>query len=129
MDSAALFRAGTVLIGFGGGLFAVGTLTSAMDIDHGQAGLALGAWGAVQALAAGIAIALGGAVHDVVASIGATGVFGPALAGPAAGYGAVYHLELLLLFATLIVIGPLVRHAPAVRPHPPTSFGLAEFPG
>ena len=33
-----------------------------------QAGLALGAWGAVQASAAGIAVALGGIIRDVAAS-------------------------------------------------------------
>ena len=49
-----LFRIGTVLIGFGGGLFAVGTLTAAMALARdGESGLALGAWGAVQATAAG----------------------------------------------------------------------------
>jgi BCD family chlorophyll transporter-like MFS transporter len=60
-ESAPLFRAGTFLIGFGGGLFAVGTLTAAMELaEGGQSGLALGAWGAVQASTAGAAIALGG---------------------------------------------------------------------
>jgi BCD family chlorophyll transporter-like MFS transporter len=46
------------------------------------------------------------------------------------GYGVVYHLEILLLFATLVAIGPLVRTAR--RPNEKTSqrkFGLAEFPG
>ena len=32
LDSPLLFRIGTVLIGFGGGLFAVGTLTAAMSL-------------------------------------------------------------------------------------------------
>ena len=54
--SPLLLRVGTILIGFGGGLFAVGTLTAAMDLArNGQCGLALGAWGAVQATAAGTA--------------------------------------------------------------------------
>ena len=40
--------------GFGGGFFSVGSLTAAMALDHGdRSGLALGAWGAVQATAAG----------------------------------------------------------------------------
>jgi BCD family chlorophyll transporter-like MFS transporter len=43
LGSAALFRVGTALIGFGGGLFAVGTLTAAMTLGRGaQSGLALG---------------------------------------------------------------------------------------
>ena len=38
LDSPSLFRVGTVLIGFGGGLFAVGTLTAAMALaPRGQA--------------------------------------------------------------------------------------------
>ena len=45
-----LFGAGVTLIGFGGGLFALGTLTAAMAIaQDGESGMALGAWGAVQA--------------------------------------------------------------------------------
>ena len=32
-----------------------------------------------------------------------------AMANPATGYSVVYHIEIALLFATLIAIGPLVR--------------------
>ena len=54
LESVLLFRIGTALIGFGGGLFAAGTLTAAMALARdGESGLALGAWGAVQATAAG----------------------------------------------------------------------------
>lgn len=130
LESAWLFRAGTVLIGFGGGLFAVGTLTAAMTLEStDRVGLALGAWGAVQAAAAGLAIAGGGLLRDVFSSLAVHGLLGPALTDAATGYGVVYHLELGLLFATLIVIGPLVRHAPAGVPAVPAHrFGLAEFP-
>ena len=130
LDSALLFRIGTALIGFGGGLFAVGTLTAAMSLDHGgRSGLALGAWGAVQASAAGVAIALGGAIRDFVAMLGAKGALGPALSAPEVGYSVVYHIEIALLFATLVAIGPLVRSArPASAHTPATRFGLAEFP-
>jgi BCD family chlorophyll transporter-like MFS transporter len=131
LQSVGIFRVGTLLIGFGGGLFAVGTLSAAMDLAAGGAsGLALGAWGAVQATAAGVAIAFGGALRDLVAGLVEQGAFGPALTGPAVGYGAVYHIEILLLFATLVAIGPLVGSADrARRPGPTTTFGLAEFPG
>jgi len=130
LDSPLLFRAGTVLIGFGGGLFAVGTLIAAMALaDRGHSGLALGAWGAVQASAAGGAIALGGAIRDAVSGLAAGGVLGPALTGPAVGYGVVYHIEIALLFATLVAIGPLVRPAGAPAPRPSSRFGLAEMPG
>ncbi|MFZ5558087.1 MAG: BCD family MFS transporter [Pseudomonadota bacterium] len=130
LESALLFRIGTALIGFGGGLFAVGTLTEAMSFDHGgHSGLALGAWGAVQASAAGIAIALGGAIRDVVAGLAAQGALGPAMTGPATGYSVVYHIEVALLFATLVAIGPLVRSGRSQRMQPAaSSFGLAEFP-
>jgi BCD family chlorophyll transporter-like MFS transporter len=126
--SSALLRVGTVLIGFGGGLFAVGTLTAAMELARdGQCGLVLGAWGAVQATAAGIAIALGAGLRDGVSRLAADGVLGPALDMPATGYSFVYHVEIALLFATLVAIGPLVRraHGRPLRPSP--KFGLAEI--
>jgi BCD family chlorophyll transporter-like MFS transporter len=129
LESAWLFRAGTALIGFGGGLFAVGTLTAAMAMDSRAHGLALGAWGAVQASAAGIGIALGGAIRDGVGTLAGAGLLGPALTSPATGYSFVYHIEIALLFATLVAIGPLVRPASASARPRPTQFGLAEFPG
>jgi BCD family chlorophyll transporter-like MFS transporter len=131
LHSALLFRIGATLIGFGGGLFAVGTLTAAMSLEHAvQRGLALGAWGAVQATAAGLAIAAGGFIRDAVGGLAAAGALGPALTGPGTGYSVVYHIEIALLFATLVAIGPLVRSARSRVSQPPsTNFGLAEFPG
>jgi BCD family chlorophyll transporter-like MFS transporter len=133
-----LFRAGTVLIGFGGGLFSVATLTVAMGLDEGGDGrpadrrighgLALGAWGAVQATAAGGGIALGGALRDGISSLAMQGALGPALQGPGTGYSVVYHLEIALLFATLVAIGPLVRARAPCRTDG-RRLGLAEFPG
>jgi BCD family chlorophyll transporter-like MFS transporter len=73
-----------------------------------QAGLALGAWGAVQASAAGTAIALGGVLRDLV-----THAAPHTALGPAAGYDAVYGIEVALLLATLVTIIPLVRRAGA----------------
>ena len=129
MESPTLFRIGTLLIGFGGGFFAVGTLMAAMDSEsRGQAGLALGAWGAVQATAAGVAIALGGALRDGVSMLAQQGALGDVLQSPATGYGAVYYLELLLLFATLVAIGPLVRRRSGASERGPVPFGMAEFP-
>jgi MFS transporter, BCD family, chlorophyll transporter len=110
LDSALLFRCGTFLIGAGAGFFAVGTLTAAMSRQNGgQSGIALGAWGAVQASAAGGAIFLGGALRDFINMLAARGSFGAGFTAPEAGYSFVYHLEIALLFATLIAIGPLVR--------------------
>ncbi len=126
-----LFRFGVLLIGFGGGLFSVGTLTAAMGLEtEGFNGLAMGAWGAVQATCAGVSVALGGAIRDAVSSLAAHGELGTALATPATGYSFVYHIELYLMFATLIALGPLVRAADrTARRESNQKFGLAQFPG
>jgi BCD family chlorophyll transporter-like MFS transporter len=130
LNSVLLFRIGTTLIGFGGGLFAAGTLTAAMALaSGGESGLALGTWGAVQATAAGSGIALGGGIRDAVTSLASSGMLGRALTDPSTGYSVVYHLEVALLFATLVAIGPLVRTARTAYAQPPSKFGLAEFPG
>lgn len=131
VGSPMLFRAGVVLIGFGGGLFAVGTLTAAMALDtEGFKGLALGAWGGVQATCAGLAIAAGGSLRDLVSSIAASGALGEVLQHPATGYATVYHVELVLLFTTLIAIGPLVRASRrGTPPSSSTKFGLPVLPG
>jgi MFS transporter, BCD family, chlorophyll transporter len=130
LDSTILFRIGVTLIGFGGGLFSVGTLTAAMSLENsGRTGLALGAWGAVQACAAGAAIAAGGALRDVISAFATQGVFGEALVGPATGYGVVYLIEIVLLFATLATIGPLVRNRAKSQQPMSSKFGMAEFPG
>ncbi len=108
--SIALFVIGTSLIGFGAGLFGHGTLTATMNLaPKNQAGLALGAWGAVQATAAGLSIALGGIIRDLVASI-----WSDASLGAATGYITVYSIELVLLFATMIAMVPLLRSTDAV---------------
>ncbi len=124
--SAALFAVGVALVGFGAGMFAHGTLTASMNMAQGDAtGLALGAWGSVQALAAGLAIAAGGLLSDAVAGVAASGRLGATLAGPATGYSAVYLTELVLLFATLVAIGPLARHGPPDRDSSPSLATLA----
>ena len=109
--SATLFGVGTTLIGFGAALFSVGTLMATIALAReGQTGLALGAWGAAEAAAAGLAIAAGGILRDVVSYYAMQGRLGEALTSQATGYSVVYHLEIALLFATLVAIGPLVRH-------------------
>ena len=127
LDSPEIFCGGTLLIGFGGGLFAVGSLTAAMALARGgESGMALGAWGSVQATAMGVAVALGGFIRDGVTDLAATGALGPALTAPMTGYGTVYTIEIVLLFATLVVIGPLVG---SLGSKGGQKFGLAEFPG
>ncbi len=130
MGSALLFRIGAILIGFGGGFFSVATLTAAMGLQtHDGNGLALGAWGAVQATAGGLAIAAGGGLRDLVSALAEQGGLGPALTSASVGYSFVYHLEIALLFATLAAIGPLVRSARQPRAQPSAKFGLADLPG
>lgn len=130
LDAPHLFRAGAFLIGVGGGLFSVGTLTMAMDLQTGDdAGLALGAWGAVQATAAGASVAAGGIIKDAVGALASAGWLGDSLMSEVTGYSFVYHLEMYLLFAVLVAVGPLARRARPAEPERRQRFGLAEFPG
>jgi BCD family chlorophyll transporter-like MFS transporter len=130
LEAPYLFRFGAFLIGAGGGLFSVGTLTMAMDLQIGDsAGMALGAWGAVQATAAGASVAAGGVIKDMVGSLANTGWMGESLISPVTGYSFVYHLEMYLLFAVLVAIGPLAKRARLERVSQQRKFGLAEFPG
>ena len=129
MDASWLFRLGAFGIGFSGGLFAVGTLLAAMRQEEGRfVGMALGAWGAVQAMSAGLSMFIGGALRDTVSGLATQGALGTALAQPVTGYSAVYHLEMLLLFVTLVAIGPLVGRRSSLPPTP-RKFGLADLPG
>ncbi len=140
LGSKLLFCAGAVLIGLGGGLFSVATLTEVIGLGSSQApsrghsldnGMALGAWGAVQASAAGLAIASGGALRDGITALASRGWLGDAASGPSTGYSVVYQIEIALLFATLVALGPLVRRRSVDTESRPgaTRFGLAEFPG
>ncbi|WP_439136784.1 PucC family protein [Roseicyclus sp.] len=130
MGSPEMFFTGACLIGFGGGLFAVSTLTAAMTMPAGKAGrgLALGAWGAAQATAAGLSTAIGGGLRDVVNTAATQGHLGVALNDASTGYSVVYHLEIFLLFVTLVALGPLVRTATTNRNGGTGKFGLADLP-
>jgi BCD family chlorophyll transporter-like MFS transporter len=132
--STALFFAGASLIGMGAGLFAVATLINAMNLpivnDAGR-GLALGAWGAAQATAAGCAIAIGGTLRDWVNSLALGGKLGDGLATPATGYATVYITEIVALLITLILLRPLVQHARCISSSSDQKTGgiqLADFP-
>jgi len=97
--SLLLFALGTLFIGFGAGLFGHGTLTATMNhAPPGQAGLAMGAWGAVQATAAGLAMGLGGIIRDLMALVVDSGT----------AYAFVYSLEVVLLLITLYAMYPLI---------------------
>jgi BCD family chlorophyll transporter-like MFS transporter len=112
-----LFGMGAWAIGFGSGLFAHGTLTATMNLaPKEQVGLALGAWGAVQATCAGVSVAIGGILHDVVVAMGSRGALPSTMTGPAASYTLVYSLEVLLLLATLFAMTPLIRPEARMAP-------------
>lgn len=129
LSSANMFRTGAFLIGTGGGIFTVGTLIACMNLaDKSGSGLALGAWGAVQASAMGIGLAIGGIIRDSIGALEGSGL-GPAFADPALGYSIVYHLDIAFLFASLIAIGPLVRFMQHDTSNPDTQIGLARTTG
>ena len=97
------FLAGTFATGLGAGLFGHATLTATMRSAPGdQVGLALGAWGAVQATSAGIGVALAGIVRDVVVGL-------PSQAGsaPSTPYNVVFTIEAVFLVFAIVVALPL----------------------
>lgn len=103
-EAVAVFVLGVFGIGMGGGLFSHGTLTLTMrHAPSDQVGLALGAWGAVQATAAGIAVAVGGLGADIAQAWLAAASAEPA-ASATSGYAVVYVTEIVLLCATLWVL-------------------------
>ncbi len=107
LASLPVFALGVFLIGLGGGLFAHGTLTATMQLAPPEhIGLAMGAWGAVQATAAGLGMALGGLLRDAVAMA----------TNSALGYSSVYGLEILLLLLTLWAVRPLQQPHGQARP-------------
>ena len=133
LQSTVMFYAGAWCIGLGAGLFAVSTLTAAMALpEQGNAGrgLVLGAWGAAQATAAGLSIAIGGGLRDSVGTYAMEGHLGHLFQTRTFGYAFVYQIEIVALFATLIALAPLVRvtlfnaqtKANAAR------MGLVDFP-
>ena len=116
LTTVPLLIAATLVAGFGAGLFGHGTLTATMQsAPRDQIGLSLGAWGAVQTTAAGVAIALGGVIRDAML-LGA----GPDGAAVAA-YIPVFALEAGLLALALIAAWPLWREGLDRIGHAPIS--------
>jgi len=94
--------AGTLLAGFGAGLFGHATLTATMrSAPREQIGLSLGAWGAVQATSVGLAIAIGGVVRDTIVATHAVGV------SAATPYTTVFLMEAGLLTLAVLLALPL----------------------
>ena len=130
LESTLLFVVGVTLIGVGGGLFAVATMLAAMALaDQSDSGFAIGAWSAVQATAIGVGLAAGGIIRDAVNAVATSGDLGQVLDSAVTGYNTVYHLEIFLLFVSLIVIGPLTNRTSGRQDPVTRQFGLAELPG
>jgi MFS transporter, BCD family, chlorophyll transporter len=109
-----LFVAGTLATGVGAGLFGHATLTATMRAaPREQIGLALGAWGAVQATAAGIGIALGGIVRDVLLHLPGVADIDPHLP-----YNAVFGIEIVFLVFAVVALLMLQRTAALEVPDP-----------
>ncbi len=101
------FLLGTFLIGLGTGLFGHATLTATMRAaPKDRIGLALGAWGAAQACAAGIGVALAGIVRDLI-----VGLQGPTGNGAHTPYNVVFTLEAVSLLIAIVVIWPMAQRA------------------
>lgn len=129
MQSVLLFKAGVLLVGLASGMFSVAMLVNAMTYgDARLGGLALGAWGAVQATSAGLAMALGGILRDGIDALATSGRLGEALQNNVTGYSFVYHLEMYLLLTVLIALGPMAHRGMKRRQPVATRFGLAELP-
>ncbi len=131
LQSSGLFISGSFLMGMGEGLFAVGTLSTAMGIrDATQHGIALGAWGAVFATSEGLSMACAGLIRDALTQAAADGRLTGPMADPSVPYSVVYHIETFLLFIALIALGPLVRlvRSGGITRKNEKEFGLAELP-
>ncbi len=121
-QSPMVFALGVWGVGFGAGLFAHGTLTDTMhQATPEQTGLALGAWGTVQATAAGVAVGLGGILRDSLAALHVGAAAAPLAGGAPAvsvtAYTTVYAVEIILLVATAVAMAPLLRRR-IVQPLP-----------
>ena len=133
MQFPFLYFLGTLFIGFGTGLFSVSLLIIAMAFSSKTnlgSGFILGSWGAAQAIGAGLGIAVGGILRDIVNKIALSGYLGSTFENNSIGYIFVYHLEILLIFITLIALGMLSQeiNKRKIKDHAQKSFGLTEIP-
>lgn len=90
------FRVGVVLISLGRGLFLVGSVILVMSLtDVSHAGLFLGIWGIVQAMAQGVGTIGGGVIRDLAQYLTGSVVL---------GYTVVYAGSLLLLLTVIMIL-------------------------
>jgi BCD family chlorophyll transporter-like MFS transporter len=115
------FQSGVWLIGMGRGLFIVGSVALVMALtDRAHAGLFIGLWGVMQALAQGIGTVFGGLLRDL-----AQRQTGSVALGYTAAYGvALGCLMLALLLLATLRLGRQIRAGAARAPW----AGLQEIP-
>lgn len=90
------FQVGVAMISTGRGLFLVGSLILVMSLtDISHAGLFLGVWGIVQAMAQGLGTIGGGVIRDVAYYLTGNVVL---------GYTIVYSISLFFLLAVIIIL-------------------------
>ncbi|WP_187430972.1 Protein PucC [Roseobacter fucihabitans] len=110
------FLLGVLATGIGAGLFGHATLTATIRAaPKERIGLALGAWGAVQATAAGLGIALAGIVRDLI--VGFQGGGGNVSETP---YNVVFTIEIVFLMLAIAVAAPFLKNAKRQRHQPDT---------
>jgi BCD family chlorophyll transporter-like MFS transporter len=94
--AVTIFRLGVALISIGRGLFIVGSVILVMSlVDVNHAGLFLGIWGIVQAMAQGIGVIGGGVARDVAQVY---------LGDVTLGYTIVYVTSLTLLTVVVLLL-------------------------
>ena len=94
IGSAFLFEVGVAAIGFGRGLFIVGSIATVMSLaDRAHTGLFMGIWGLVQSLAQGFGTIGGGVARDMV---------GAATGNVLWGYVAVYAAASVFLLIMVL---------------------------
>ncbi len=131
LDSALLFRTGALLIGFGGGLFAVGTLTAR---DGRSSAATTAAWrSAPGAPCRRPRPARHRARRRACATRRRAGRrrarSAPRSPAPSPATAFVYHIEIALAVRDAGRDRPAGARTAAVRAGRPSPFGLAEFPG
>lgn len=115
------FRVGVGLISMGRGIFVVGSVILVMSLtDVSHAGLFLGIWGIVQAMAQGIGVIGGGLVRDVADHLTGSVVL---------GYTVVYMTSFaLLLFVVLLLAFRMGSQLRVSEIRMPWAGGMEEIP-
>ena len=114
------FRIGVSLISMGRGLFIVGSVMLVMSLtDISHAGLFLGIWGIVQAMAEGIGTIGGGVLRDIAQRLTGSVVL---------GYTFVYSTALLMLLVVILLLAVRWRRHLWVEDIKMPWAGLEEIP-